>query len=612
MPKKWEFWIDRGGTFTDVIGRRPDGNLVTHKLLSENPEAYQDAAVAGIRHLLGVDAEEPIPPGRIGAVKMGTTVATNALLERKGERTLLLITKGFRDALRIGYQARPNIFAKHIIKPEMLYERVVEIDERVRADGTVECAPDPDAVRAELARAKGDGLRAVAIVLMHAYRYSAHEQQIATLAREAGFTQVSVSHDVSPLIKLVSRGDTTVVDAYLSPILGRYVAQVSGALSATSLIEQKSSPLVGTGREGGREAAQRSRLVRQSSQRADLPTPTPTPSPSPQGGGEETAPSREAADNKLMFMMSSGGLTAADLFRGKDAILSGPAGGVVGMAETGRQAGFDRLIGFDMGGTSTDVSHFAGEYERTFETEVAGVRMRAPMMLIHTVAAGGGSILHFDGARFRVGPDSAGANPGPKCYRRGGPLAVTDANVMVGKLIPDFFPKIFGPQQNQPLDAEAVRSAFAALAKDAGDQHTPEQVADGFIKIAVENMANAIKKISVQRGYDVTRYALNCFGGAGGQHACLVADALGMTSVLIHPFSSLLSAYGMGLADIRSVRQQAVEAPFDETVRATLEDVAGETGRCRGGRSRRAGRCVLKRSKCMCAHTSAMPAPTPR
>ena len=556
MPASWEFWIDRGGTFTDVIGRRPDGALVTRKLLSENPEAYADAAVAGMRRLLGLAPGEPIPEARIGAVKMGTTVATNALLERKGERTLLLITKGFRDALRIGYQARPKIFAKHIIKPDMLYERVAEVDERVRADGNVERALDVDAVRAELVRAKHDGIHAVAIVLMHAYRYGEHERQVAALARDLGFTQVSASHEVSPLIKLVGRGDTTVVDAYLSPILRRYVAQVAGELIP--------SPLVGEGRVGGREVGRvRGReQVRQSLHRTG--PPTPTPGPSPQGGGE----------TKLMFMMSSGGLTAAELFRGKDAILSGPAGGVVGMAETGRQAGFDRLIGFDMGGTSTDVSHFAGEYERTFETEVAGVRMRAPMMLINTVAAGGGSILHYDGARFRVGPDSAGANPGPKCYRRGGPLAVTDANVMVGKLLPDFFPKIFGPRQNEPLDAQSVRAAFAALAKQIGDGRKPEQVADGFIKIAVENMANAIKKISVQRGYDVTRYTLNCFGGAGGQHACLVADALGMTSVLIHPFSSLLSAYGMGLADIRSVRQQAIEEPFGEDARGTLEKVA--------------------------------------
>ena len=536
MGGSWEFWIDRGGTFTDVIGRRPDGSLVTHKLLSENPEAYRDAAVHGIRHLLELPPGAAIPSERIGAVKMGTTVATNALLERKGERTLLLITKGFRDALRIGYQARPKIFARHIIKPDMLYERVVEIDERVRADGAVERDLDVNIARRELERAKADGIDAIAIVLMHAYRYGAHEQRLAALAGEVGFTQASASHEVSPLIKLVGRGDTTVVDSYLSPILRRYVAQVAADLDASS------------------------------------------PHPGPAGARPSASLSRKSQAGKLqprlMFMMSSGGLTAADLFRGKDAILSGPAAGVVGMAETGRAAGFSRLIGFDMGGTSTDVSHFAGEYERAFETEVAGVRMRAPMMLIHTVAAGGGSVLHYDGARFRVGPDSAGANPGPKCYRRGGPLAVTDANVMVGKLIPDFFPQIFGPQQNLPLDAEAVSNGFAALAKEIGDGRSAEQVADGFIKIAVENMANAIKKISVQRGYDVTRYALNCFGGAGGQHACLVADALSMTRVLIHPLSSLLSAYGMGLADIRSVRQQAIEAPFGKAAHATLEKVA--------------------------------------
>ncbi|MBV8509986.1 MAG: 5-oxoprolinase, partial [Xanthobacteraceae bacterium] len=500
----WDFWIDRGGTFTDVIGRRPDGALVSHKLLSENPEAYRDAAVQGVRDLLGLSASDAIPANRIGAIKMGTTVATNALLERTGARTLLVTTRGFRDALRIGYQARPKIFARHIVKPQVLFERVIEVDERVRADGTVEQAPELEAIRPQLIRAREDGITAVAIVFMHAYRFPAHEQQVAALVRKLGFAQVSVSHEVSPLIKLVGRGDTTVVDAYLSPILRSYVARVSGELTS------------------GNQAV------------------------------------------RLMFMMSSGGLTAADLFQGKDAILSGPAGGVVGMAETGRAAGFEHLIGFDMGGTSTDVSHFDGEYERAFETEVAGVRMRAPMMLIHTVAAGGGSILHFDGARFRVGPDSAGANPGPACYRRGGPLAVTDANVMLGKLLPEFFPTIFGPQQNLPLDAETVRQQFTALAQKIADGRTPEQVADGFIHIAVENMANAIKKISVQRGYDVTRYALNCFGGAGGQHACLVADALGMTKVLIHPFSSLLSAYGMGLADMRATRQQAIEEPFGE------------------------------------------------
>jgi len=523
MPAKaasrtWDFWIDRGGTFTDVVGRRPDGTLVAHKLLSENPEAYADAAVQGIRNLLGLKAGEATPPGLVGAVKMGTTVATNALLERKGDRTLLLITKGFRDALRIGYQARPKIFARHIIKPDMLYERVAEVAERVRADGTVERGPDLAAVRADLEAAKADGIKAVAIVFMHAYRFPEHEKRVAALAREMGFAQVSVSHEVSPLIKLVGRGDTTVVDAYLSPILRRYVAQVDRDLDAK----------------------------------------------------------RSAA--RLMFMMSSGGLTAAELFQGKDAILSGPAGGVVGMAETGRQAGFNRLIGFDMGGTSTDVSHFDGEYERAFETEVAGVRMRAPMMLIHTVAAGGGSILHFDGARFRVGPDSAGANPGPKCYRRNGPLAVTDANVMVGKLIPDFFPKIFGSAQNLPLDAHAVRNAFTDMAQQVGGRKA-EEVSDGFIKIAVENMANAIKKISVQRGYDVTHYALNCFGGAGGQHACLVADSLGMTKVLIHPFSSLLSAYGMGLADIRATREQAIELPFGAKALKVVAKTGASLGR---------------------------------
>src|SRR5499425_3033441 len=541
----WDFWIDRGGTFTDVIGRRPNGALVAHKLLSDNPEAYGDAAVQGIRNLIGVKPDEPIPQGIIGSVKMGTTVATNALLERKGERTLLLITKGFRDALKIGYQARPKIFARHIIKPQMLYERVVEVDERVRADGTVEKEPDLVAVRAELSAALAAGIKAVAIVFMHAYRYCEHEQRVAALAREIGFPQVSVSHEVSPLIKLVGRGDTTVVDAYLSPILQRYVARVARDMGTSVAANRDASPPV-------------SPLAGEAQQRG---THTPMAPAAP----------------RLMFMMSSGGLTAAELFQGKDAILSGPAAGVVGMAETGREAGFSHLIGFDMGGTSTDVSHFDGEYERAFETEVAGVRMRAPMMLIHTVAAGGGSILHFDGARFRVGPDSAGANPGPKCYRRNGPLAVTDANVMVGKLIPDFFPKIFGPSQNLPLDANAVRNAFTDLAQQIGGRKA-EEVADGFIKIAVENMANAIKKISVQRGYDVTRYALNCFGGAGGQHACLVADALGMTRVLIHPFSSLLSAYGMGLADIRATREQAIEEPFGEAAAGAIAEVGGRLG----------------------------------
>ncbi|MCW5673777.1 MAG: hydantoinase B/oxoprolinase family protein [Xanthobacteraceae bacterium] len=515
--RAWDFWIDRGGTFTDVVAKPPSGKLIAKKLLSESP-AYPDAAVQGIRECLGLEKNAPIPRGMIGAVKMGTTVATNALLERKGDRTLLLITKGFRDALKIGYQARPKIFAKEIIKPEMLYEQVAEISERILADGTVEEKADEKEIRAALEAAKRDGIAAVAIVFMHAYRYPAHEQLAARIAREMGFAQVSVSHETSPLIKLVGRGDTTVVDAYLSPILARYVARVSKELDAKN------------------------------------------------------------SGARLMFMMSSGGLTAADLFQGKDAILSGPAGGVVGMAQTGMSAGFKRLIGFDMGGTSTDVSHFDGEYERAFETEVAGVRMRAPMMQIHTVAAGGGSILHFDGSRFRVGPDSAGADPGPKCYRREGPLAVTDANVMVGKLIPDFFPKIFGRNNNEAIDAEAVRAAFGELAKEVGDGKTPEEIADGFITIAVENMANAIKKISVARGYDVTRYALNCFGGAGGQHACLVADALGMKSVVIHPLSGLLSAYGMGLADIRATRTQVLEEPLNAKALASVNKIGKTLG----------------------------------
>lgn len=512
----WDFWIDRGGTFTDVIGRDPAGKLHARKMLSENPGAYRDAAVQGIREHLGLKAGEPIPTGTIGEVRMGTTVATNALLERKGDRTLLVTTKGFRDALRIGYQARPDIFAKQIILPEALYEAVEEIDERVLADGTVERAPDEAAIRSALQAQYDAGFRALAIVFMHGYRYTAHEQVAARIARDIGFPQVSVSHEVSPLVKLVGRGDTAVVDAYLSPILRRYVQQVSEELDVA--------------RTGAR----------------------------------------------LMFMMSSGGLTAAELFQGKDAILSGPAGGVVGLAETGRSAGFDKVIGFDMGGTSTDVAHFDGEYERAFETEVAGVRMRAPMMLIHTVAAGGGSILHFDGRRFRVGPDSAGANPGPAAYRRGGPLAVTDANVMVGKLIPSYFPAIFGPNQNEPLDVGIVRNKFAVLAAEVGDGRSPEEVADGFIQIAVANMAEAIKKISVQRGYDITRYALNSFGGAGGQHACLVADALGIKTVLLHPFSGLLSAYGMGLAEIRSTRTSALDVALDGEAKAAIEAVAAK------------------------------------
>ena len=510
--KNWEFWIDRGGTFTDIVARSPAGEIRTAKLLSENPESYSDAAIEGMRRLIGLAPGAPLAKAAIAAVKMGTTVATNALLERKGDATLFVITRGFGDALEIGYQARPEIFARRIVKPQMLYSRVVEADERMRADGTIERALDEEMARAQMQEAFDEGLRAIAIVLMHAYRFPAHEQRLGEIAEEIGFTQISVSHRVSPLVKLVGRGDTTVVDAYLSPILARYVNQVSGQLGASA----------------------------QNASRQDKRAP------------------------RLMFMQSSGGLTDAGLFRGKDAILSGPAGGVVGMARTAAMAGLAKVIGFDMGGTSTDVSHYAGDYERSFETEVAGVRMRAPMMRIHTVAAGGGSILHFDGARFRVGPDSAGADPGPACYRRSGPLTITDANVMTGKLMPGFFPAIFGPQADEPLDDEAVRAAFAKLAGEIGDGRKGEEIADGFLTIAVENMANAIKKISVQRGYDVTEYALNCFGGAGGQHACAVADALGMTTILLHPLSGVLSAYGMGLADISASRQQALALPLDD------------------------------------------------
>ena len=506
--QQWQFWIDRGGTFTDVVAKRPDGTLATKKLLSENPERYRDAALQAIREFLELGSTDPIPAEQIAAVKMGTTVATNALLERKGDRTLLVITKGFRDALRIAYQDRPQIFARRIALPEQLYERVVEVDERVMADGTVLRAADLDAARRDLADAYAAGIRACAIVFMHGYRWREHEMAVARIARELGFTQVSVGHETSPLMKLVGRGDTTVVDAYLSPILRRYVDQLAGELGGT----------------------------------------------------------------KLMFMQSNGGLTDALMFQGKDSILSGPAGGIVGAVQSTLSAGFDRMIGFDMGGTSTDVSHYAGEYERAFDTKVAGVRMRAPMMQIHTVAAGGGSILFFDGSRFRVGPHSAGANPGPAAYGRGGPLTVTDANVMVGKLSPDFFPKVFGPNADRPLDQAAVEAKFAALAAEIADKtgvaRTPHEVADGFLKIAVENMANAIKEISIQRGYDVTKYTLCSFGGAGGQHACAVADALGMTRIFLHPFAGVLSAYGMGLADFRVMRELAIEEPVSP---ATLD-----------------------------------------
>ena len=510
---RWQFWVDRGGTFTDIVGRRPDGVLVTHKLLSDNPEQYRDAAVAGIRHLLGLAPDAPVTPALVECVKMGTTVATNALLERKGEPTLLVTTRGFRDALRIAYQNRPRLFERHIQLPELLYERVIEAQERVAAQGEVIEPLDEGHLKERLWAAYDAGLRSVAIVFMHGWRFTAHEQAAARLAHEAGFTQISTSNGTSPMMKFVSRGDTTVVDAYLSPILRRYVEQVAAEMPGV----------------------------------------------------------------RLFFMQSSGGLTDAHRFQGKDAILSGPAGGIVGMARTAelafadeaaREGGGVRVIGFDMGGTSTDVSHYAGAFEREFETQVAGVRMRAPMMGIHTVAAGGGSLLQFDGARFRVGPESAGANPGPASYRRGGPLAVTDANVMVGKIQPAHFPQVFGHGANESLDADVVAERFAALA--VRTQRAPEDVAHGFIQIAVQQMAGAIKKISVARGYDVTRYTLQCFGGAGGQHACLVADALGMERVFVHPLAGVLSAYGMGLADQNVIREQAVERPL---IPAALPDV---------------------------------------
>ena len=504
--RRWQFWIDRGGTFTDIVGRRPDGSLATHKLLSENPEQYRDAAVAGIRHLLGLKPGEPVTPALVESVKMGTTVATNALLERKGEPTLLVTTQGFRDALRIAYQNRPRLFDRHIVLPELLYSEVIEARERVAAQGDVLQPLDEALLRPALLAAHGRGLRSVAVVFMHGYRFTAHETAAARIAREVGFTQVSTSHETSPMMKFVSRGDTTVVDAYLSPILRRYVDQVAGEMPGV----------------------------------------------------------------QLFFMQSSGGLADAHAFQGKDAILSGPAGGIVGMARTAALGGHDKVIGFDMGGTSTDVSHFAGQFEREFETQVAGVRMRAPMMSIHTVAAGGGSILGFDGARFRVGPRSAGANPGPASYRRGGPLAVTDANLMVGKIQPRYFPKVFGPGGDEALSAEAAQEKFATLAQRTG--RSTEAIAEGFINIAVQQMANAIKKISVARGYDVTRYTLQCFGGAGGQHACLVADALGMTRVFVHPLAGVLSAYGMGLADQNVIREQAVELPLaDDSLAAVAQ-----------------------------------------
>jgi len=512
----WSFSIDRGGTFTDIVGHRPDGTVVTRKLLSDNPGRYDDAAVAGIHALIAEHGAAPI-----ASVKMGTTVATNALLERKGEPVVLAITRGFGDALRIGYQARPNIFARNIILAQPLHDRVIEIDERMTAEGETLFPLDAEVAKGALECAFRDGFRALAIVLMHGWRWTAHEVAVADLARDIGFTQISVSHSVGPLIKLIGRGDTSVVDAYLSPVLRKYVDHVVAAL----------------------------------------------------GSG-----------TRLSFMQSNGGLTDAFAFQGKDAILSGPAGGIVGMARTASEAGIDRVIGFDMGGTSTDVSHFAGTYERSNETMVAGVRVRAPMLEIHTVAAGGGSICSFERARFRVGPASAGANPGPACYRRGGPLTITDCNVMLGKIQPRHFPAVFGPGGDQPIDANIVMEKFDALADEiaaeTGTRPTNPEIAAGFIRIAVENMASAIKQISIARGHDVTRYTLACFGGAGGQHACLVADALGMERVLIHPLAGVLSAYGMGLADMIELRQRSFGRPLGDAggsgLKALLDELAAE------------------------------------
>ncbi len=512
MSAQWQFWVDRGGTFTDIVGRRPDGALVVRKLLSENPSQYRDASLAGIRQLLGLRADERIPAARVEAIKMGTTVATNALLERKGERTVLVITEGFRDALRIAYQDRPRLFDRRIVLPELLYERVVEARERVDASGTVLVPLDRAALAAGLQAAVDDGIRSVAIAFMHGYRYRDHERAAAALAAEIGFAQVSVSHALSPLMKLVGRGDTTVVDAYLSPILRRYVEQVSAELEAGV---------------------------------------------------------------RLLFMQSNGGLVDAEHFMGKDSILSGPAGGIVGAARSAAVEGFERVITFDMGGTSTDIAHYDGSYERDVGAQVAGVRIQLPMLRIHTVAAGGGSVLRFDGARYRVGPDSAGADPGPACYRRGGPLTVTDCNLMLGRILPRFFPKVFGADGKQGLDGALVRRRFAALARRireaTGDARSAAAVAAGFRRVAVERMAQAVKRISTQRGHDVRDYVLQCFGGAGGQHACDLADALGMRQVLLHPLAGVLSAFGMGLAERRALRAETVETALSAAAMADLD-----------------------------------------
>jgi len=509
----WQFYIDRGGTFTDIVAKTPDNEIIVYKLLSENPEQYQDAPIQGIRELMGIPQGQPISTAEIEVVKMGTTVATNALLERKGDRVALLITKGFKDALRIGYQNRPDIFAREIVLPSMLYETVVEIDARYDSQGNELKSVDKLQVKQDLETVYNSGIKCCAIILMHGYRYTKHELEVAEIAQEVGFTQISISHQVSPLMKLVSRGDTTVVDAYLTPILRRYVDRLSSQLPNT----------------------------------------------------------------QLMFMKSDGGLVNANNFQGKDSILSGPAGGIVGAVKTSHRAGFTKIVTFDMGGTSTDVAHYAGEYERELDLEIAGARMRVPVLAIHTIAAGGGSILSFDGSSYRVGPESGGSNPGAACYRRGGELTVTDANVMLGKIQPQYFPAVFGQDANQTLDQEVVIKKFTQLATTiataTGDYFTPEQVASGFIAIAVENMANAIKKISLQRGYDVTSYVLCCFGGAGAQVACLVADTLGISKIFIHPYGGVLSAYGIGLADISATKVESVEKTLNSDFMRQLQSL---------------------------------------
>ena len=510
---QWQFYIDRGGTFTDVVAKTPQDKIIVYKLLSENPEQYRDAPIQGIRDLMGIPQDRPIPTEQIEVVKMGTTVATNALLERKGDRVVLLITKGFKDALRIGYQNRPDIFARQIVLPSMLYETVIEIEERYDAEGNELKSVNKQQVRQDLQTVFNTGIKSCAIVLMHGYRYPQHELEVAEIAREIGFTQISISHQVSPLIKLVSRGDTTVVDAYLTPILRHYIDRIASQLPNT----------------------------------------------------------------EIMFMKSSGGLVNADNFQGKDSILSGPAGGIVGAVKTSQKEGFNQIVTFDMGGTSTDVAHYAGEYERELDSEIAGARMRVPVLAIHTIAAGGGSILSFDGMSYRVGPESGGANPGPACYRRGGKLTVTDANLMLGKIHPQYFPAVFGKDANLPLDREIVITKFKQLAETintaTGNYPTLERVASGLIAIAVANMANAVKKISLQKGYDITQYVLCCFGGAGAQVACLIADTLGITKIFIHSYAGVLSAYGVGLADIRTNKVVSVEITLSPDIIPQLESL---------------------------------------